>query len=448
MDTKKFFIYGVLSLVSFLLILITSCDKDNISDGGENGSRDLLDGQLTKIGEEGNYFNIFFIEPVDGFDIGNITVVSTDGEKSNLRTIATIDNPILAETASIMIDRYPEFTSYDGTNIEVNIGMKFTEDGISFMGTGETSVKSGAVNREQVLVRYDAKVGDIFSTSLHGRTQSQKVISSHEQKSVSYLILELIEHDIPNLISLNTYYNSMNGFSGGVATFEGGIEINFNVSSKNSNEPIDNGDDDGDIEYGEMTDPRDGQTYKTVEIGDQIWMAENIAYLPEITYENDWDSETEPQYAVYDYAPGSGTETVPNAKASENYEIYGVLYNWSAAIQACPTGWHLPSDAEFTELVNYLGGEDVAGGKLKATTHWESPNFGATNVSGFTALPGGSRFRSGAFNNIETNGGWWTTTDRDDLTAWYYALHYTHSKMNRFSGNRGAGFSVRCIKNN
>lgn len=177
---------------------------------------------------------------------------------------------------------------------------------------------------------------------------------------------------------------------------------------KDDPEPPSENDDNGYIEFGTITDGRNGKTYKTVRKGDQVWMAENLAYLPDITYEDDWGSEDEAQYAVYDYAPGSGTETVAGAISTQNYQVYGVLYNWAAAMHGqessdanpsglqgiCPPGWHLPSDEEWTVLTDYLGLH--AGGKLKETGTieagtglWHDPNSGATNESGFTAIPGG-----------------------------------------------------------
>jgi uncharacterized protein (TIGR02145 family) len=150
-------------------------------------------------------------------------------------------------------------------------------------------------------------------------------------------------------------------------------------------------------------DARDGNAYKTVKIGNQIWLAENLKYLPSVVGPGT-GSETTPYYYVYGY---DGTN-VTDAKATSNYTTYGVLYNWPAAMAGsassnanpsgvqgvCPAGWHLPSDAEWTELTDYLGGKSVAGGKLKetGTTHWASPNTGATNETGFTALPGGYRY--------------------------------------------------------
>lgn len=454
MIAKRFFIYGMLLLTSFLLVVITACEKDSSSDN--NGSDDELQGQLTKMGEVGNTFHIVLDEPIDGFDIGNIAVVSTDGEKSNLRAIATIDNPLLGEIASVMIDRYPEFTSYDGANIEVNIGMKFTEDGISFMGTGEPFVKSGAADQEQIIIRYDAEVGDIFSTSLHGKTLKLKVVARHAQQNGDMLELELIEHDVPNLISLFTFYTALEGFVGGVATFESGTEISFGVTSSKPNEPIDF----GDHEFGSMTDSRDGTTYKTIQIGNQVWMAENLAYLPSVA-EVTSASYTIPYYYVYGY---SGTDTAA-AKATDNYKTYGVLYNWPAAMDsgtsssanpsgvqgACPEGWHLPSDDQWTQLTDYLGGASVAGGKLKATgtTHWKSPNTDATNETGFTGLPGGYyNDLNERFNDIESYGYWWSATENDTDRAFYRVLLYLNSDVLRLNSDKAMGLSVRCVKDN
>lgn len=172
-----------------------------------------------------------------------------------------------------------------------------------------------------------------------------------------------------------------------------------------------------------FTDPRDGNHYNVVKIGNQVWMAENLKYLPSVVGSGT-GSLTIPYYYVYGY---NGTD-VAAAKGTANYTTYGVLYNWPAAMAGsassaanpsgvqgvCPTGWHLPSDAEWTQLTDYLGGEGVAGGKLKeaGTAHWQSPNTGATNETGFTALPGGYRYDDGSFDGIGDGGFWWSATER------------------------------------
>src|SRR5574344_648159 len=162
---------------------------------------------------------------------------------------------------------------------------------------------------------------------------------------------------------------------------------------------------------GTFTDSRDGNEYNWAQRGNQVWMLENIKYLPSVVGP-ETGSQTTPHYYVYGY---DGTN-VTDAKATANYNTYGVLYNWPAVNtgKLCPTGWHLPSDAEWTELTDYLGGTIDAGGKLKETGTieagtglWYDPNTGATNETGFTALPGGDRRGSGTFLYIGDNGYWW-----------------------------------------
>jgi uncharacterized protein (TIGR02145 family) len=196
---------------------------------------------------------------------------------------------------------------------------------------------------------------------------------------------------------------------------------------------------------GTFIDSRDGNEYNWVQIGDQVWMAENLAYLPSVNMVADGSEDAAGSYYyVYGY---DGTN-VAEAKATDNYATYGVLYNWTAAMNACPDGWHLPSDAEWTELTDYLGGESVAGGKLKetGTTHWASPNTGATNETGFTALPGGYRTNNGTFGVIGYLGHWWSATEYNDTYAWYRLMYYNNSNVYRSYYYKEVGFSVRCLR--
>jgi uncharacterized protein (TIGR02145 family) len=196
---------------------------------------------------------------------------------------------------------------------------------------------------------------------------------------------------------------------------------------------------------GTFTDSRDGKTYKTVKIGNQEWMAENLKYLPSVVGPGT-GSNTTPYYYVYGY---DGTD-VNAVKVTFIYSTYGVLYNWSAAVNACPTGWHLPSDDEYTELTDYL--VDNAGGKLKATGTieastglWYDPNEGATNETGFTALPGGRRGLNG-FVGIGSYGGWWSATECSTYNAWYRRMAYNLSNVYRGNLVKELGFSVRCVR--
>jgi len=176
-------------------------------------------------------------------------------------------------------------------------------------------------------------------------------------------------------------------------------------------------------EKGSFTDTRDGKVYKTVTIDEQVWMAENLAF------------QTESGCWIYD-----------NIK--EYVTIHGYLYSWQAATKACPDGWHLPSMHDWWYLSNYLGGDDVSGGKLKdsGTTTWKSPNTGATNSSGFTALSSG---RSGD-KNMEYLGSmtfFWTNVDDDDVTSWCASLSSSASELSIYPTDKRDGYSVRCVKN-
>jgi uncharacterized protein (TIGR02145 family) len=153
-------------------------------------------------------------------------------------------------------------------------------------------------------------------------------------------------------------------------------------------------------------------------------------------------SVSDPIYYVHSY---EGT-SVSDAKATDNYDTYGVLYNWPAAMAACPSGWHLPSDDEWTTLATFLGGATVAGGKMKetGTAHWLAPNVGATNESCFTALGGSMR----QFNGFLLIGGavFWTSLENGPDIWCIFLVGYT-DRMDKGYVNRYNGLSVRCVKN-
>ena len=205
------------------------------------------------------------------------------------------------------------------------------------------------------------------------------------------------------------------------------------------------------------TDLRDNNVYPTVRIGDQCWMAKNLAYLPSVVPSATGDTTT-PYYYVYGY---NGTDTVA-AKATTNYQTYGTLYNWPSANISCPIGFHLPTDAEQYILENYLstgtcdgnrasGTWDCspAGAKLAGTfSLWTNgtlrnhANFGET---GFNALPSGYRSTDGLFYHLGTSTYFWSSSVSSS-SAWLRYLHYTESRVNRILGSKAAGFSVRCVR--
>ena len=205
-----------------------------------------------------------------------------------------------------------------------------------------------------------------------------------------------------------------------------------------------------------LTDPRDGNTYRIVKIGEQVWMAENLRFLPGVAGPGT-GSKTTPYFYVYGY---DGIN-VDDAKATAKYNIYGVLYNWPAAMNeatssdanpsgvqgVCPSGWHLPSDAEWTQLTDYLGTR-VAGGKLKAsgTTLWDPPNSGANNETGFSAFPGGYRNADGTFVSMGEDADFWSASEYNSSHAWFRNIHFNDNDVGRNKYPRQTGFAVRCVK--
>jgi uncharacterized protein (TIGR02145 family) len=196
----------------------------------------------------------------------------------------------------------------------------------------------------------------------------------------------------------------------------------------------------------------DGNNYPVIQIGTgkcapQNWMAENLkttkfkdgkTSILNVTDYAAWTALSTPAYCWY------------NNDAAYK-ATYGALYNWYTVSTGnlCPTGWHVPTDAEWTTLTNYfLGGESVAGGKLKetGTTHWANPNTGATNETGFTALPGGYRSPDGAFCCIGSYGKWWSALGSDASEAWVRYLSNSFSGVSRSLFNKNYGLSVRCLK--
>jgi uncharacterized protein (TIGR02145 family) len=202
----------------------------------------------------------------------------------------------------------------------------------------------------------------------------------------------------------------------------------------------------------------DGNIYNSVKIGNQVWLAENLkttkfkdgTSIPLVTDQTQWNNLLSPGYCWY-----YNDETAYK-------ELYGALYNWYAVFNQniCPTGWHVPSDGEWTELSNYLEGENVAGGKLKESgiIHWDRNNISGTNESGFTALPGGGRFTN--FVGILSAGYWWTSTpisislphSTNAMSRYIYGESADLYKPNTkywtdYDYTMRRGHSIRCVQN-
>jgi len=192
----------------------------------------------------------------------------------------------------------------------------------------------------------------------------------------------------------------------------------------------------------------DGNLYTSVIIGLQEWLVENLKTtrlndgtdIPLVTDNTEWQQLTTAGYCYY------------NNDETTYKDAYGALYNWFAVNSGklCPTGWHVPAKSEWETLIDYLGGSSVAGGKLKetGTDHWNNPNTGATNETGFTALPGGYRNALLTFGEIQGYGAWYTSTSDEGNSnyAWYSVMDYLSAEAYFNNYYKKNGLSVRCIK--
>jgi uncharacterized protein (TIGR02145 family) len=194
-----------------------------------------------------------------------------------------------------------------------------------------------------------------------------------------------------------------------------------------------------------MTD-QDGNVYRTVKIGNQWWMAENLKVthyrngeaIPNVTDAAAWSNLSSGAYCDYD-------------NNTTNVSTYGRLYNWYAVSDSrniAPSGWHVPTNAEWQTLADYLGGDSTAGGKMKesGTSHWSSPNTGATNESGFSGLPGGCRNYYGYFYSLGYFANFWSAHEYNAYYAWYRSLLYDYLDLTLNYYDLQYGFSVRLVR--
>ncbi|MDD5529353.1 MAG: fibrobacter succinogenes major paralogous domain-containing protein [bacterium] len=193
---------------------------------------------------------------------------------------------------------------------------------------------------------------------------------------------------------------------------------------------------------------KESNTYKTIKISNQGWMAENLNVsvyrngdsIPQVQDDKEWGDLKTGAWCYY-------------RNDTMNGKIYGQLYNWYAVNDPrglAPKGWHIPADSEWTILIDYLGGDSVAGGKMKetGTTHWKKTNVCASNKSEFSALPGGYRSNhSGGFIDVSHYGYWWSATDSNAAFAWYCFIKGDTINVTRSYDCKDCGFSVRCVRN-
>ncbi len=240
---------------------------------------------------------------------------------------------------------------------------------------------------------------------------------------------------VPDNSAPNDLYSTSSGMTG---KFKGGLNTIVHVG-----------------DYWMVGDFERTGIFPSVAIGTQVWSSTNLDVttyrdgtpIPQVTDPTAWANLTTGAWCYYNNSDLTGS-------------VVGKLYNWYAVAGIhdtdpntpnkilAPIGWHVPTDAEWTTLTTFLGGNTVAGGAMKetGTTYWTSPNTGATNSSGFTALPGGARTSFGSYFNIGNGGIWWSSSSSDILGAWSRSLDYNNVNINGGANNKYHGYSVRLVK--
>ena len=290
---------------------------------------------------------------------------------------------------------------------------------INIISAGATL--SGTVNANDLLTTVSFEYG---TTTSYGQTVSAIL----NQISGNFDIAEYAT--ISGLMESTSYHFRIKAVNSAGTTY--GSDLTFTTT--NTSAPV--------------TDI-DGNIYNVITLGTQVWITEGLkttkyndgTAIPNTADNAEWSANT--TGACCDYL---------NTTANSN--IYGRLYNWYVVASTnpknvCPAGWHVPSEAEWTILINYLGGETIAGGKMKetGTTHWLTPNTGATNETGFTALPGGYRSGTGTFGLVGNTCFWWTSTEYSTGNALYRYIYYSTGSITGSDMDNHAGLSVRCLKN-
>ena len=318
-----------------------------------------------------------------------------------------------------------------------------TINDVSISGFDCAGVKIvGTLTKDKVASNVSAT---LTYTGGNGKTYTTK---SHTSTVVTGLTATLVAGTLANGVGTLVYTISGTPTTTGTANFAialGGKTCSITIAVENVIQNPTSG-------YGANIIDGEGNIYKTVYIGSQQWMAENLKVtkyndgttIPNITDETQWKNNTTGAWSYYN------NDVTNNAK-------YGKLYNWYAVSKTnngnknvCPTGWHVPTDAEWTVLTDYLGGESIAGGKLKEVgiTSWNSPNTDATNTSLFSALPGGYRPNLGYYNNfgVGNYGYWWSSTEESISKAWSLSLGGLDGKAHRGYDDKRYGYSVRCLR--
>jgi uncharacterized protein (TIGR02145 family) len=373
----------------------------------------------------------------------------------------TLNAFVAANFLSTMVSfEYGVTTDY-GYTISVNQS-PLTGDSLINISTDISGLTAGTTYHFRVKASNSlgTSFGNDFTFTTLGQIPSVMTLSSSDISISSAILNGFVNANYLSTIvtfeygtSIN-YSNSstaiqspLNGYSGTsvntiIEGLNSGVTYHFRIRAKNSiGESFSN-----DMIFTTLIKDIDGNVYHIIHIGNQEWLSENLkttkyndnSDIPKVTDANVWNFISTAAYCWY------------NNDSAKNKNTNGALYNWNTVktSKLCPIGWHVPSDNEWTVLINFLGGESVSGGKLKERdfSHWHNPNYGATDEVGFMALPGGLRFYGGAYEFLSYGCYWWSSFQSTITGAWGRSIQNSSSSIDRGIFPTFFGLSVRCIR--
>lgn len=356
-----------------------------------------------------------------------VPIVGISNLDNNKGTLQIYPNPMAEQ--SILIVEAPE--NGNAVLSILDLSGKTVCQINTFLSYGTNSFRVSVINRGMYLVKVNAE-NYTYSTKL--------ICQNNQQGEATIESIPAVENTTGNHLKSSKAYVDMQYTDGDQLLFKGisGIYSTIVPDIPSSNETIT-------FNFHDCTDG-DNNNYAIVQIGDQIWMAENLKVGVRIN-------------GIQEQTDNGIIEKYCYNNDDSLCAIYGGLYQWNETMQyvtnvgvqgICPSGWHIPGAGEWVILTNYLGGEGIAGGKLKetGTSHWYGQNIDATNESGFTALPGGGRGSSGGFpiNSIGNFGYWWSSNQGSPSDVWCWSMYCNDDDV--FSGRyyKVYGNSVRCVR--
>lgn len=446
----------LIAILTFSIVSsLSSCSKDDDDDknGSSNGDSFTLGGLNTSMSQKGNTFEIVLSDPIDGVDQISVEVVDFQQGVSTIEGSVELTNPLLAGIASIIAERFPGRSTMANNTITFEADVRMTNRGVSDFSTG---------NEFAMLEYHSASVGDVYTMTANGKTYHREVINKTNDQSyyweagdkfIDVIEVESTGHELPDVDKVVYHFNPTYGPVGAKAYFSDGTTKSISIKSGflNSVVPQMGAPEDAfnpNVNYGELEDI-EGNTYKTLQIGTQTWMAENL----------------------YTRTFNDGT-IIPEAESFANMESpawyafygeYGFYYNMYAAASGklCPVGWRVPTDEDWKTLAMHLGEIEETNypqlGRTGFVTDeaihlasnselWEI-DHDFTNSTGFSILPNGVVFGSTG-NNLRTSAYLWSVEFPD-----FSLFEITQSIMGDGLKPVSAesidrhGYGVRCIKN-